>query len=69
MLDPSGHSDNFVVPNNATAQQVVDLWRRVIDAPDNVGIVANSGDGEIFHWGYATAEQTISYSISTPLKR
>jgi hypothetical protein len=51
MIDPTGNADTFVVPNTATAQNVADLWRRVIEAPDGLGISVSTGNGEVFHWG------------------
>jgi hypothetical protein len=69
MIDPTGKSDTFVIPHNANAQQVADLWRRVIDAPDDIGISVSTGNGETFHWSYVTTKETISYTFSTPSMR
>jgi hypothetical protein len=69
MVDPTGKSDTFVIPHNATAQQVADLWRRVIDAPDGLGISVATGNGEVFHWGYITTAETIPYMVCTPSMR
>jgi hypothetical protein len=69
MVDSAGHADTFVIPQNADAQRVATLWRRVIDAPDDVEVSVNTGNGEIFHWGLVATKEACSDSICTPLKR
>jgi hypothetical protein len=69
MVDSFGRVNSFVVPHNAIAQDVEALWRRVIDAPDNVGISVTTGDNEVFHWGYSVAPNHVAYAIETPSAR
>jgi hypothetical protein len=69
MIDHAGHAETFVVPVNASAQKIVDLWRTTLEAPPNVGIFIISGNGDKYHWGYSSQEKTVSYSIITPTKR
>jgi hypothetical protein len=69
MIDHAGHADPFVVPVNATAQKIVDLWRSVIEAPSNVAVFISSSHDTIFHWGYSSAEDTVSYQLETSMMR
>jgi hypothetical protein len=66
MVYYTGKTDSFAIPSTATAQQIADIWRRVIEAPDDIGISVATGNDEVYHWGYVTTKETIPYAFCAP---
>jgi hypothetical protein len=69
MIDHAGHAESFVVPVNASHQRIADLWRSVIEVPPNTHIFINTYEEKIFHWGYASSEDTVPLQLESPLMR
>jgi hypothetical protein len=66
MVDDNGLVETLVVPRTANAQTVVDVWKLVLDIPEDIGVRAWTGNGEEFYWNYVTAKEMIPYTIRTP---
>jgi hypothetical protein len=66
MVDFSGRTDTFVVPQTATVQQVTYLWRRLVEVPDDIGLQVTTGSNSEYFWGYLTTKATISVAFCTP---
>jgi hypothetical protein len=65
MVDFSGRTDPFVVPQAATAQQVADLWIRLLDVLDDIGLQVTSGNGHEHFGGYVTTKATVPFVFRT----
>jgi hypothetical protein len=44
MVDAYGRVDTFVVPTAANMREIVEIWRRVLEIPDEIQIEARSGN-------------------------
>jgi hypothetical protein len=53
MIDPEGRLESMVIPGQAQTLEVVNLWRRMIDCPDNVTLQINFHNGQECHWAFA----------------
>jgi hypothetical protein len=58
MVDYPGKVHTLVVPATATAQQVADIWRRLLEFPDDVGLQVDAADETHFYWTYDTTKPT-----------
>jgi hypothetical protein len=55
----------FVVPAAANIQEVVELWRRLMEIPDEIEAEATSGNARDLFWGHRTAAETIPCTLRT----
>jgi hypothetical protein len=65
MVDAFNRMDTFVVPTAANATEIVELWRRVLEVPEEIHIGARSGNGFEYFWGYRTAADVIPCTLRT----
>jgi hypothetical protein len=65
MVDALNRVDTLVVPTAANVQEIVEIWRRVLDVPGEIRIEARSGNGTEIFWGFYTAADTISCTLRT----
>jgi hypothetical protein len=63
MVDPFNRVDTLVVPSAANMREIVEIWRSVMEIPDEIQIGARSGNGREIFWGYRTAEDTIPCTL------
>jgi hypothetical protein len=69
MVDEFNRTDTLVVPANANAYQVRDLWSQMLELPDDVIMQVASGNGHEFYWTLEAARPEISFSFhSTNLR-
>jgi hypothetical protein len=66
LVDPLGRVNYFVVPHDAIAQDVAELWKRVTEAPADSHIEVRSRDNEVFFWSYSPRPSKVSFVIDTP---
>jgi hypothetical protein len=63
MVDATGKVETLVVPVTATAQQVADMWRRILEFPDDVGLQMIAADETPFYLTYESKKSTETYSF------
>jgi hypothetical protein len=69
MIDGFNRVDSFVVPTAANIHEIVELWKRVMEIPDEIQIEARSGNGFEIFWGYCSAAETIPCTLRTCTER
>jgi hypothetical protein len=52
MVDFAGRVESIVVPGRANIQDIRDLWKRLIDCPDEVWVNCNSHNAQEYYWGF-----------------
>jgi hypothetical protein len=65
VVDLFSRVDPLVVPTAANVQEIVEIWRRVMEIPEEIQIEARSGNGIGIFWGYRTAADTIPCTLRT----
>jgi hypothetical protein len=65
MVDQMGRVNSFVVPHDAIAQDVAELWKRAIDAPADAQIEVMARSNEVFLWSYGVRPNSVAYVIET----
>jgi hypothetical protein len=66
MADFSGRVDTFVIPRAAEVQEVANMWKKMLEKRDDIGMRVTSGNGEEFFWGYETAKDMVTYTFRAP---
>jgi hypothetical protein len=65
MIDSVGRADNLVVPVAANIQEIIELWKRLMEIPNEIEIEARSWNAKEYFWGYRTAAETIPCTLRT----
>jgi hypothetical protein len=65
MIDGFDRVDNFVVPTAANMQEIIELWKRTLEIPDEIEVVARSGNGQEIFWGFKSAASVIPCILRT----
>jgi hypothetical protein len=65
MVDALNRVDTLVVPTAANVQEIVEIWRRVLEVPDEIRIEARSGNGIEIFWGFYSAADIIPCTLRT----
>jgi hypothetical protein len=58
MIDGHGRVDSFVVRNNATDLQIINLWKAVMEIPDGIQLSLRTRDNHDYYWGYHSQPET-----------
>jgi hypothetical protein len=66
MVDFTGRAETFVVPALATAQQVADLWKRLLEVPEDIGVQVTSGNDGVYFWGYIASKEAAPFAFVAP---
>jgi hypothetical protein len=69
MVDPMGRVNFFVIPHDAIPRDIAELWRWVIDAPQDSQIEVVPRSAEVFMWSYGIRPSSVSYAIETASMR
>jgi hypothetical protein len=59
MANPAGRVESFVVPGQTDVEEVRNLWKKMIDCPDDVTLQMNHHNGLEFYWGLSNASCSI----------
>jgi hypothetical protein len=65
MVDEFNRTDTLVVPANANAYQVRDLWSQMLELPDDITIQIASGNGHEFYWTLESSRPEITFTLSS----
>jgi hypothetical protein len=65
MVDAFNRVDTLVVPTAANMQEIVEIWRRVLEIPEEIQIEARSGNGIEIFWGFRSTAEMIPYTLRT----
>jgi hypothetical protein len=57
--------DTLVVPTNANIHEIVEIWKRVLEIPEDIQIEARRGNGTDSFWGYQSAKDVVPYTLRT----
>jgi hypothetical protein len=55
MVDFAGRVESFVIPGQAQAQDIGNLWRKMMDCPDNAILQVNHHNDQEYYWGLSDA--------------
>jgi hypothetical protein len=65
MVDPLDRVDTLVVRADANIQEIMEIWTRVIEAPDSVRIGGRSSNGLEFFWEIQSRNNVIPCTLRT----
>jgi hypothetical protein len=59
MVDESNQVDSFVIPGAASVREVMMLWRKVMEIPDDRELEFNSHNDQEHYWGFKPGKPVI----------
>jgi hypothetical protein len=64
MIDDFDRTDTLVVPVNANVHQVRDLWKQILEIPDDIQLHVQTANNREFYWTLESPRSEIPFTFS-----
>jgi hypothetical protein len=65
MVDPMDRTDTIVVPSNADVLQTRDIWKRILEVPDDIEMNVQTPNNHEYYWNLISARKEVTFTLRT----